>query len=105
MVDQNAVGNLELGTALEVDNLEVRTKAGVVEDPEEHIEFEVDLGAYTVLKVDTLEVCTALGVVPQNNMIPQFFLGKSYLELVPRVVTDYLEVAPQAVTDYPEVAP
>ena len=105
MVDQKAVGNLELGTALEVDNLEAHTEAGVVEDPEEHIEFGVVLEVCTVLKVDTLEVCTVLGVAPQNNMIPQFVLGKSYLEVVPRVVTDYLEVAPQAVIDYPEVDP
>ena len=105
MADQKAVGNLELGTYLEVDNPEARTEAGVDKDPEEHIEFGVDLGAYTVLKVDTLEVCTVLGVVPQNNMIPQFVLGKSYLEVDPQVVTDFLKVAPQAITDYLEVAP
>ena len=105
MIDQKAVGNLELGTDLEVDNPEAHTKAGVDKDPEEHIDFWVDLGVCTVLKVDTLEVCTVLGVVPQNNMIPQFVLGKSYLEVDPQVVTDFLKVAPQAVTDYLEVAP
>ena len=104
MVDQKAVGNLELGTDLEVDNPEERTEAGVDKDPEEHIEFGVDLEVCTVLKVDTLEVCTVLGVVPQNNMIPQFVLGKIYLEVVPRVVTDYLEVSPQVVTEFPEIA-
>ena len=105
MVDQKAVGNLALGTALEVDNLEARTEAGVVEDPEEHIEFGVDLEECTVLEVGNPEVCTVLGVAPQNNIDPQFVLGKSYLEVEPRVVIDYLGVSPQAVTDHPEVAP
>ena len=116
MVDQKAVGNLELGTALEVDNPEARTKAGVDKDLEEHTKLGVDLGVCTVLRVDTLEVCTVLGVAPQNNMIPQFVLGKNYLEVEPQVVIDYLkvvlqvviefpEVAPQAVTEFPKVAP
>ena len=104
MTDQKAVGNLELGTDLEVDNPEARTEAGVDKDPEEHIELGVDLGACTVLKVDILEVCTVLGVAPQNNIDPQFVLGKSYLEVELRVVTDYLEVAPQAVMDLPVLA-
>ena len=95
MIDQKAVGNRELGTDLEVDNPEVRTKAGVDKELEEHIEFGVDLGVCTVLGVDTLEVCTILGVVPQNNMIPQFVLGKSYLEVVSQVVTDFLKVSPR----------
>ena len=105
MVDQKAVGNLELGTDLEVDNPEARTEAGVDKDPEKHIVLGVGLQECTVLEVDNPELCTVLGVVPKNNMIPQFVLGKSYLEVAPRVVTDYLEVAPQAVIDYPEVAP
>ena len=83
MVDQKAVGNLELGTDLEVDNPEVRTEAGVDKDPKEHIVLGVDLEECTVLEVDNPEVCTVLGVAPQNNMIPQFVLGKSYLEVVP----------------------
>ena len=104
MIDQKAVGNLELGTDLEVDNLEVCTETGFDKDPEEHIELGVDLGVCTILKVDILEVCTVLGVVPQNNMIPQFVLGKRYLEVAPQVVTDFLKVAPQAVTNFPEIA-
>ena len=94
-----------MGTALEVDNLEVRTEVGVVEDPEEHIEFGVNLEECTVLEVDNLEVCTVLGVAPQNNMILKFVLGKSYLEVVLQVVTDYLKVVPQVVTDFLGVAP
>ena len=70
MVNQKVVGNLELGTDLEVDNPEAHTEVGVDKDPEEHIEFGVDPGVCTTLKVDILEVCTVLGVVPQNNMIP-----------------------------------
>ena len=69
MINQKAVGNLELGTDLEVDNPEARTEAGVDKDPEDHIELGVDPGVCTVLKVDILEVCNVLGVVPQNNMI------------------------------------
>ena len=117
MTDQKAIGNLELGTDLEVDNpeactefgvdkdLEEHTEFGVDKDLEEHTEFGVDLGVCTVLKVDNLEVCTVLKVVLQNNIVPQFFLGKIYLEVAPRVVTDCLKDAPQAVIDYPEVAP
>ena len=62
------VGNLEIGTDLEVDNLEARTETGVdLEvyidtrvDLEAYIESEVDLEAYTVP-----EVCTVLEVAPQ----------------------------------------
>ena len=93
MTDQKAIGNLEMGTDLEVGNPEVCTKAGVDKDPEEHIELGVDPG-----------VCNVLGVVLQNNMIPQFVLGKSHLEVAPQVVTDYLKVAPQVVTDFPILA-
>ena len=70
MIDQKAIGNLELGTDLEVDNPEALTEAGVDKDPEEHIELGVDPGVCTVLGVDNPEVCTALRVFPQNNMIP-----------------------------------
>jgi len=56
MIDQKVVGNLELGTDLEVDNPEERTKSWVDMRPKEHIEFGVDLGVSTVLKVENLEV-------------------------------------------------
>ena len=69
MIDQKVVGNLELGTDLEVDNPEVRTESGADKDLEEHTEFGVDLGVCTVLKVDNLEVCTILEVVLQNNIV------------------------------------
>ena len=105
MIDQKALGNLESGTELEVDNPEAHTEGGVDKDLEEHIVLGVDLEECTVLEVDNPEVCTVLGVAPQNNMDPQFVLGKSYLEVVPRVAIDYLEVDPQVVTYYPEVAP
>jgi len=44
MIDQKAVGNLELGTDLEVDNPEARTESGVDKHPEE---YGVDLGVCT----------------------------------------------------------
>ena len=115
MTDRKEVGNLELGTNLEFDNLEARTESGVDKDPEEYTESGVDLGVCTVFEVDNLEVCTVLEVVLQNNIVLQFFLGKNYpvvapqavidcLEFDPQVVTDCLEVAPQAVIDFPEIA-
>ena len=89
MVDRKEVGNLELGTDLEVDNLEACTESGVDMDPEEYTESGVDLGVCTVLKVQNLEVALQAII--------------DYLEVSPQAVTDYLGVAPQAVTDYLEV--
>ena len=106
MIDQKVVENLELGTDLEVDNPEACTESRVDKDLEEYTESGVDLGVCTVLEVDNLEVCTILEVVLQvNNIVPQFFLVKNYLEVAPQAVTDYLEDALQAVTEYLEVAP
>ena len=59
MIDQKAVGNLQLGTDLEVDNPEARTESGA--DLGVCTEFGVDLGVCTILKVENLEV--ALQVV------------------------------------------
>jgi len=81
MIDQKVVGNLELGTDLEVDNPEARTNSWVNKHPEEYTESGVDLGVCTILKVCTI------------------------LEVASQVVTDYLEFSPHAVTDYLEVAP
>ena len=66
------VGNLELGTDFEVDNLEACTETVVV--LEVYIETGVDLKVCIESRVD-LEVCTVL-------------------EVAPKVVIDYLEVAP-----------
>jgi len=57
MVDQKVVGNLELGTDFEVDNLEARTETGV--DLEVYIDTRVDIEVCTESRVD-LEVCTIL---------------------------------------------
>ena len=57
MLDQKAVGNLELGTGFEVDNLEARTESGV--DLEVYIDTGVDIEVCTESRVD-LEVCTIL---------------------------------------------
>ena len=65
MTDLEVVGNLGLGTDLEVDNLEACTETGV--DLEVYIDTGVDL-----------EVCTKSGID---------------LEVAPQSVTDYLEVA------------
>ena len=106
MVERKQVGNLELGTDLEVDNLEACTESRVDMDPEEYIECGVDLGICIVPEVDNLEVCTVLEVILQvNNIVLQFVLVKNYLEVAPQAVTDYLEVTTQKVTDYLEVAP
>ena len=78
MIDQNAVGNLELGTDLEVDNPEARTESRV--DLGVCTESGVDHGVCIVLKVENLEIAL-------------------------QAVTDYLRVAHQAITDYLEVAP
>jgi len=59
MVDQKVVGNLELGTDFEVDNLEARTKTGV--DLEVYIDTGVDIEVCTESRVD-LEVCTILTI-------------------------------------------
>ena len=56
-VDQKVVGNLELGTDFEVDNLEARTESGV--DLEVYIDTGVDIEVCTESRVD-LEVCTIL---------------------------------------------
>ena len=59
MVDQKVVGNLELGTDFEVDNLEARTESGV--DLEVYIDTGVDIEVCTESRVD-LEVCTILTI-------------------------------------------
>jgi len=57
MIDRKVVGNLELGTDLEVDNPEARTDTEV--DLEVHIDTRVDLEVHTEPGVD-LEECTVL---------------------------------------------
>ena len=79
MIYWKVVGNLGLGTNLEVDNLEARTDTGV--DLEVHIDTGVDLEENIVLS------------------------GHTVLEVAPQVVMDYLEVAPQAVFEYLAAAP
>ena len=59
MVDQKEVGNLELGTDFEVDNIEARTESGV--DLEVYIDTGVDIEVCTESRVD-LEVCTILTI-------------------------------------------
>jgi len=59
MVDQKVVGNLELGTDFEVDNLEARTETGV--DLEVYIDTGVDIEVCTDSRVD-LEVCIILTI-------------------------------------------
>ena len=54
MIDRKVVGNLGLGTNLEVDNLEARSDTGV--DLEVHIDTRVDLEVHTESGVD-LEEC------------------------------------------------
>ena len=88
MTDQKAVGNLELGTDLEVDNPDASTKSGVDNHPKE---YGVDLGVCTVLKVGNLEVA--------------FQMETKYLAVGPQAINDYPEVAPQVVIAYLEVAP
>jgi len=103
MIDQKAVGNLESGTDLEVDNPKPRTESGVDRPPEEHIESGVDLGVCIVLKVENLEVALQaetdyLGVAPQavnNYLAPQAVTDY----LAAQAITDYLGVSPQAVTN------
>ena len=75
MVDPEVVGNLVLGTDLEVDNIEACTESGVDKHPEE---YGVDLGVCTVLKVENLEVA----LQAETN----------YLGVAPQVIIDYLEV-------------
>ena len=50
MIDQKAVGNLEMGTDLGVDNPEARTDTGV--DLEVHTDIEVDFGVHIDTEVD-----------------------------------------------------
>ena len=57
MIDRKVVGNLGLGTDLEVDNLELHTNIGV--DLELHIDIGVDLEVHTESGFD-LEECTVL---------------------------------------------
>ena len=83
MIDQKVVGNLKLGTDLEVDNPKACIDFGVDNNPEQ---YGVDLGVSTVLKVENLE----LALQTETD----------YLRVSPQAITDYLEVAPQAVTDY-----
>ena len=82
MVEQNAVGNLELGTNFEVDNLEACTKSGV--DLEVYIDTGVELETYTESEVE-LEAYIESGVDLEACTVPE-------------VCTD-LEVAPQAEFD------
>ena len=67
VVDQKTVGNLELGTDLEVDNPKAHTESGVDKHPEKYTKSGVELGVCNILKVENLEVAL-------------------------QVVTDYLEV-------------
>ena len=53
-VDQKAVGNLEVGTDLGVDNPEARTDTGV----DLEVRTDIDFGVHTDIEVD-------LGVVPR----------------------------------------
>jgi hypothetical protein len=53
-VDQKAVGNLEVGTDLGVDNPEARTDTGV----DLEVRTDIDFGVHTDIEVD-------LGVAPQ----------------------------------------
>ena len=73
MIDLKVVGNLGLGTDLEVDNLEARTDTRV--DLEVHIDTGVDLEVHTESGVD-LEECILLKVAPQAVI--------RYLEVPPR---------------------
>ncbi len=74
-VDQKAVGNLEMGTDLGVDNPEARTDTGV--DLEVHIDIdfgvhidtEVDLGVHTDTEVD-LGVHIESGVDLEERTVP-----------------------------------
>ena len=99
MVYQKVVGNLELGTDLEVDNLEVRTETGI--DLKVYIDTGVDLEVCTKSRVEP-EVCTVSKVCTVLEVAPQ--VVTDYLEVAPQAIIEYLEVALQAVTDYLEVA-
>ena len=99
MIDQKVVGNLELGTNLEVDNLEARTETGV--DLEVYIDTAVDLEVCTKSGVD-LEECIILKVCTILEVAPQVVID--YLEVAPQAIIEYLEVSPQVVTDYLEVS-
>ena len=99
MIDQKVVGNLGLGTDLEVDNLEARTETGV--DLEVYIDIGFDLDVRTDSGVD-LEECTIPKICIVLEVSPQAVTG--YLEVAPQVIIEYLEVSPEAVTDYLEVA-
>jgi hypothetical protein len=68
MIDQKVVGNLGLGTDLEVDNLEARTETGV--DLEVHIDTGVDLEVHTESGVD-LEECTVPRYVLSLRLPPR----------------------------------
>ena len=89
ITDLKVVGNLGLGTNLEVDNLEARTDIGV--DLEVCTESGVDPEESTIP-----EVCTALEVSPQAVI--------GYLEVAPQVIIEDLEATPQVVTGHLEVA-
>ena len=77
MIDQKAVGNLEMGTDLGVDNPEARTDTGVdlevhidIEvDFEVHIDTEVDLGVHIDTEVD-LGVHIESGVDLEERTVP-----------------------------------
>ena len=77
MMDQKAVGNLEVGTDLGVDNPEARTDTGV--DLEVHIDIEVDFEVHIDTEVDPevhidtevdLEVHTKSGVDLEEGTVP-----------------------------------
>ena len=74
-VDQKAVGNLEMGTDLGVDNPEARTDTGVDLEVHTDIDFgvhtdtEVDLGVHTDTEVD-LGVHIESGVDLEERTVP-----------------------------------
>ena len=75
MIDQKAVGNLEMGTDLGVDNPEARTDTGVDLEVHTDIDFgvhtdiEVDLGVHTDTEVD-LGVHIESGVDLEERTVP-----------------------------------
>ena len=74
-VDQKVVGNLEVGSDLEVDNPEARTDTGVDLEVRTDIDFgvhtdiEVDLGVHTGTEVD-LGIHTESGVDLEECTVP-----------------------------------
>ena len=99
MIDRKVVGNIGLGTDLEVDNLEAHTATGV--DLEVHIDTGVDLEVHTESGVD-LEECTVSQVCTVLEVAPQAVIG--YLKFAPQAIIEDLEAAPQVVIGHLEVA-